>query len=127
MSAPVVNVLAVTFAAPLVLVLLLAIPVLVVLYGAHQRDRRRAAAAFAAPVMTPSVAPNRPRWRMHAPMLAFLLALAILILAAARPQKTVAVPVERASIMLITDVSGSMQATDVKPDRLSAAQRAASR
>ena len=88
-----VSVLAVSFAAPLVLVLLLAIPVLVVLYGAHQRDRRRAAAAFAAPAMTASVAPNRPRWRMHAPMLAFLLALAILILAAARPQKTVAVPV----------------------------------
>jgi Ca-activated chloride channel family protein len=122
-----VNVLAVTFAAPLVLVLLLAIPVLVVLYGAHQRDRRRAAAAFAAPVMTPSVAPNRPRWRMHAPMLAFLLALAILILAAARPQKTVAVPVERASIMLITDVSGSMQATDVRPTRLVAARTAAKR
>ena len=66
--------------------------------------------------MTPSVAPNRPRWRRHVPMLAFLLALAILIVAAARPQKTVAVPVERASIMLITDVSGSMQATDVAPD-----------
>jgi Ca-activated chloride channel family protein len=122
-----VSVLAVSFAAPLVLVLLLAIPVLVVLYGAHQRDRRRAAAAFAAPVMTPSVAPNRPRGRMHVPMLAFLLALAILILAAARPQKTVAVPVERASIMLITDVSGSMQATDVRPTRLVAARTAAKR
>ena len=127
MSALAVNVFAVSFAAPLVLVLLLAVPVLVVLYGAHQRDRRRAAAAFAAPVMTPSVVPNRPRWRMHAPMLAFLLALAILILAAARPQKTVAVPVERASIMLITDVSGSMQATDVRPTRLVAARTAAKR
>jgi Ca-activated chloride channel family protein len=122
-----VSVFAVSFAAPLVLVLLLGIPVLVALYGAHQRDRRRAAAAFAAPAMTPSVAPNRPRWRMHAPMLAFLLALAILILAAARPQKTVAVPVERASIMLITDVSGSMQATDVRPTRLVAARAAAKR
>ena len=127
MSPFAVSILAVSFAAPLVLVLLLAIPVLVVLYGAHQRDRRRAAAAFAAPVMTPSVAPNRPRWRMHAPMLAFLLALATLILAAARPQKTVAVPVERASIMLITDVSGSMQATDVRPTRLVAARTAAKR
>ena len=121
------SILAVSFAAPLVLVLLLAIPVLVALYGAHQRDRRRAAAAFAAPAMTPPVAPNRPRWRLHVPMLAFLLALAILILAAARPQKTVAVPVERASIMLITDVSGSMQATDVRPTRLVAARAAAKR
>jgi Ca-activated chloride channel homolog len=116
---------AVSFAAPLVLICLLAIPVLVVLYGAHLRDRRRAAAAFAAPALTPSVAPHRPRWRRHVPMLAFLLALAILILAAARPQKTIAVPVERASIMLITDVSGSMQATDVRPTRLAAARTAA--
>jgi Ca-activated chloride channel homolog len=104
---------AVSFGAPLVLVLLVALPVLVVLYGATQRDRRRAAAAFAAPTMTPSVAPNRPRWRRHAPM--------------ARPQKTVAVPVERASIMLVTDVSGSMQATDVRPTRLVAARTAAKR
>jgi Ca-activated chloride channel homolog len=122
-----VSILAVSFAAPLVLVLLLAIPVLVFLYGAHQRDRHRAAAAFAAPALTASVAPNRPRWRSHVPMLAFLLALAILILAAARPQKTIAVPVERASIMLVTDVSGSMQATDVRPTRLSAARAAAKR
>jgi Ca-activated chloride channel family protein len=118
---------AVTFAAPLVLLLLVAIPLLVVLYGNHQRDRRRAAAAFASPALAASVTPHRPRWRRHVPMLAFLLALAILILAAARPQKTVAVPVERASIMLVTDVSGSMQATDVKPTRLVAARAAAKR
>lgn len=116
-----------SFAAPLVLICLVAVPVLVVLYGVHLRDRRRAAAAFAAPALTASVAPHRPRWRSHVPMLAFLLALAILILAAARPQKTVAVPVERASIMLITDVSGSMQATDVRPTRLVAARIAAKR
>lgn len=116
-----------SFAAPLVLICLVAVPVLVVLYGVHLRDRRRAAAAFAAPALTASVAPHRPRWRTHVPMLAFLLALAILILAAARPQKTVAVPVERASIMLITDVSGSMQATDVRPTRLVAARIAAKR
>jgi Ca-activated chloride channel homolog len=117
----------VSFAAPLVLVALLAVPALVVLYGTHQRDRRRAAEAFAAPALTASVTPNRPRWRRHVPMLAFLLALAILIVAAARPEKTVAVPVERASIMLVTDVSGSMQATDVKPTRLAAARAAAKR
>jgi Ca-activated chloride channel family protein len=117
----------VTFAAPVALLALVAIPALVALYGRHQRDRRRAAAAFATPKLAPSVAPNRPRWRRHAPMLAFLLALAILIVAAARPEKTVAVPVERASIMLITDVSGSMQATDVKPTRLAAARAAAKR
>ena len=116
-----------SFAAPLVLICLAAIPALIVLYGRYQRDRQRAAAAFAAPALTASVTPNRPRWRSHVPMLAFLLALAILILAAARPQKTVAVPIERASIMLVTDVSGSMQATDVRPTRLSAARAAAKR
>jgi Ca-activated chloride channel family protein len=117
----------VSFAAPLVLVGLVAIPAMVALYGAHQRDRRRAAAAFAAPALAASVVPHRPRWRRHVPMLAFLLALAILIVAAARPEKTVAVPVERASIMLVTDVSGSMQATDVRPTRLAAARAAAKR
>jgi Ca-activated chloride channel homolog len=117
----------VSFAAPLVLICLAAIPVLAILYGAYQRDRRRAAAAFAAPALTASVAPRRPRWRSHVPMLAFLLAIVILIVAAARPQKTIAVPVERASIMLITDVSGSMQATDVRPTRLVAARTAAKR
>jgi Ca-activated chloride channel family protein len=117
----------VSFAAPLVLIALVAIPALVALYGAHQRDRRRAEAAFAAPALVPSVVPHRPRWRRHVPMLAFLLALAILIVAAARPEKTVAVPVERASIMLVTDVSGSMEATDVRPTRLAAARAAAKR
>jgi Ca-activated chloride channel homolog len=117
----------VSFAAPLVLIALVAIPVLIVLYGGIQRDRRRAAAAFAAPALSASVVPRRPGWRRHAPMLAFLVALAVLVLAAARPQKTVAVPVERASIMLVTDVSGSMAATDVPPTRLEAARAAARR
>jgi Ca-activated chloride channel homolog len=115
----------VTFAAPLVLLALLALPVLLVLYVQLQRDRRAAAAAFAAPRLQASVAPRRPRWRRHLPMLAFAFALALLVLAAARPQRTVAVPVKRAAIMLATDVSGSMQAVDVAPSRLIAAKRAA--
>jgi Ca-activated chloride channel homolog len=115
----------VSFAAPLVLLALLGLPPLAAWYALGQRDRRAAAAAFAAPALQPSVAPRRPRWRRHLPMLAFALALAVLVLAAARPQRTVAVPVERASIMLATDVSGSMLATDVHPNRLIAAKRAA--
>jgi Ca-activated chloride channel family protein len=115
----------VTFAAPLVLLALIALPLLLVWYVQQQRVRRSAAAAFAAPRLLPSVAPRRPRWRRHVPMLAFAFALALLVLAAARPQRTVAVPVERAAIMLATDVSGSMLATDVKPSRLIAAKRAA--
>jgi Ca-activated chloride channel family protein len=116
----------VSFAAPLVLLALIAVPLLAIVYARGERDRRAAAAAFASPELQPSVAPARPGWRRHAPMVAIALALAVLIVAAARPQRTVAVPVERASIMLVTDVSGSMKSNDVKPDRLTAAKRAAS-
>jgi Ca-activated chloride channel family protein len=117
----------VSFAAPLVLLALLGLPVLATLYLNEMRGRRAAAAAFAAPKVQPSVAPRRPGWRRHLPMLALLLAIALLVLAVARPQRTVAVPLERASIMLATDVSGSMTATDVSPSRLVAAKRAARR
>ena len=116
-----------SFASPFMLVGLLLVPVVVIAYVRQQRHRRKAAAAFAAPALLSSVAPRRPGWRRHAPMAVFLLALAALVVAAAKPQRTVAVPVERAAIMLATDVSGSMQATDVKPSRLAAARRAASR
>ena len=116
-----------SFAAPLVLLALLVLPALAVLYLRHQRERSRAAAAFAAPALVASVAPDRPGWRRHVPMLIFAIALAVLIFAAARPRTTVAVPVERASILLATDVSGSMEATDVAPSRLVAARRAAQR
>ena len=116
-----------SFASPLVLLALVLVPALVGWYVAHQRARRRAASAFAAPALLPSVTPWRPGWRRHAPMAAFALALAVLVVAAAKPQRTVAVPVETASIMLATDVSRSMTATDVPPTRLVAARRAARR
>jgi Ca-activated chloride channel family protein len=117
----------VSFAAPLVLLGLVALPLLAFAYTRHGRARIRAASAFAAPHLAASVTPWRPGWRRHAPMLVFGLALAALLVAAARPQKTVAVPVEHASIMLVTDVSGSMESQDVAPNRLVAARRAALR
>ena len=58
-------------------------------------------------------------------MIAFWVALAVLAIALARPQATVAVPDERASVVLVTDQSGSMAAKDVQPTRLEAARRAA--
>lgn len=116
-----------SFATPAALLALLAIPLLVAAYVRHERRRRAVAAAFATPALQPSLARERPGWRRHAPMLAACLALAVLILAAARPQRTVAVPVERASIVLASDVSGSMLATDVEPNRLIAVKRAARR
>ncbi|MDQ2897859.1 MAG: VWA domain-containing protein [Actinomycetota bacterium] len=114
-----------TFASPLVLVALAVIPALGAWYLGEQRRRVRAAAAFAAPVLTPSVTPNRPGFRRHAPMVILAVALAALIVGAARPQRTAAVPVKSAAFMLASDVSNSMTATDVPPSRLQAAKRAA--
>jgi|HubBroStandDraft_6_1064221.scaffolds.fasta_scaffold129753_2 Ca-activated chloride channel family protein len=114
-----------SFLHPAVLIALIAIPLLAVWYIGQQRRRRSVAAAFASPVFAASVTPRRPRWRRHLPMVAFATALAVLIAAAARPQRTVAVPVETASIMLANDTSGSMAAKDVAPSRLAAAEKAA--
>jgi Ca-activated chloride channel family protein len=113
-----------SFAVPVVLIALIAIPLLAWWYVRHQQTRERAARAFAAPALRPSVAPERPGWRRHAPYLAFALALAVLIVAAARPQTSVAVPVDDAAVFLANDTSSSMGATDLKPSRLGAAANA---
>jgi Ca-activated chloride channel homolog len=115
----------VSFAAPLFLLGLLAIPALVWAYVLGQRRRRRAADAFAAPALRPAVARWDPAWRRHAPMALFALALTALLVALARPQATVAEPIERANVMLVIDESSSMRATDVDPTRLEAAREAA--
>jgi len=113
-----------SFASPLALLGLLSIPLLLRWYARQRRRRARDAHAFVAPAMMPSVTPHRPRWRRDAPTLAFALALAVLIVAAARPQRSVAVPLTEGAIMLANDVSSSMTATDVHPTRLEAAKRA---
>jgi Ca-activated chloride channel family protein len=117
---------AVSFAEPAVLLGLVLIPVAALAYGAMQGRRRRDAAAFANPALMPNVVTERPGWRRHLPAFLLLLALAALILAAARPQRTVAAPQRAATVMLVMDVSGSMRAKDVEPDRLSAAKKSAS-
>jgi Ca-activated chloride channel homolog len=117
----------VSFSAPIVLAALVAIPALVAWYVSQQRRQARAAETFVASPLTPSLAPHRPGWRRHAPMVAFAIAIAVLIVAAARPQRTVAVPITSAAIMLANDVSNSMTATDVRPSRLAAAKQAARR
>jgi Ca-activated chloride channel homolog len=114
-----------SFAAPLMLAALVLVPVAVVAYIAHGRRRERATAAFAARPVLPSAAPVRPGWRRHGPVAFYGLAATLLVVSLARPEATVAVPDEHASIILATDVSGSMQATDVRPTRLAAARSAA--
>jgi Ca-activated chloride channel family protein len=116
-----------SFGHPLYLLALLLVPLALAVYGQHDRQRRAAAAAFATPALQASVAPQRPRWRRHVPLAAYGLALIVLIAALAKPEATVSVPVEHASIMLTTDYSGSMQSTDVAPSRLAAARVAADR
>jgi Ca-activated chloride channel homolog len=115
----------VTFRDPAFLLVLLLVPAAAALYLRAQRGRRRAAAAFSSPATLPSVAPARPRWRRHVPMAVYAVALAALAIALARPEATVAVPEERASVVLALDTSGSMQARDVAPSRLQAVREAA--
>lgn len=115
------------FGAPLALLALLAPAAGVVAYAAIHRQRRREGARFANPALLASVAPAAPGWRRHVPLGLYSLALAGLILAAAKPHATVSVPDERASILLVTDVSGSMTSHDVAPSRLAAARAAALR
>jgi Ca-activated chloride channel homolog len=114
-----------SFQSPLLLVALACIPLAALAYVVASRRRDRATGAFVSQALLPSVAPNRPRWRRHVPYGLYAVALTGLVLALARPEITVAVPDERASIVLATDTSGSMQATDVTPSRLAAAREAA--
>lgn len=114
-----------SFQAPWFLLLLLAIPLVVAGYVWIDRRRRAAAARFASPQLLPSVAPRRPGLRRHLPMVAYAAALTVAAVALARPEATVAVPEERASLVLVTDISGSMEARDVAPSRMEAVREAA--
>lgn len=116
-----------SFAWPVILVALVAIPLLVLWYGRQQRNRAGAEQVFLQSHMTASALPRRPKLRRHVPMLILAIAIAVLIVAAARPQHTVAVPVNGGAIMLANDVSSSMSATDVSPSRLGAAKNASER
>lgn len=114
-----------SFASPVWLVALLLVPLAIATYLVADRRRRRSASAFASPQLLDSVAPSRPGWRRHAPIVVYLVAFTALALALARPEATVSVPDSRASVILATDISGSMEARDVKPTRLAAARKAA--
>ncbi|HEX6695225.1 MAG TPA: VWA domain-containing protein [Solirubrobacteraceae bacterium] len=114
-----------SFATPIWLLGLALVPLALLAYQVSRRRGSRYAVRYTAVPALKVAAGVVPAWRRHLPAALALAALAALVLALAKPQKTVAVPVERASIMLVTDHSRSMSATDVSPDRLSAAQRAA--
>jgi Ca-activated chloride channel family protein len=117
----------VSFAEPALLLGLVLIPLAALVYVAMQRRKRREAATFASPALMPNLVTARPGYRRHLPPLLILLALVGLVIALARPQRTVAAPERAATVMMVTDVSGSMNATDVEPNRITAAVRAANR
>jgi Ca-activated chloride channel family protein len=107
--------------------LLALLPVLAVAAGYAWRQWRRRAHAvrFSNLELLRRIAPAGLGWRRHAPAVAFLLALVALSAAMARPAVDRQEPVERATIILAIDVSLSMEAEDVEPSRLEAAQQAA--
>lgn len=113
------------FGAPVLLWSLLSIPALAALYVAAQRRRMRYAVSFTNLQVLEGVQRPARAWRRHVPMALFLLALVPLLVGLARPQGSVLVPREQATLVLSMDVSGSMRATDVAPSRLEAAQAAA--
>ena len=104
---------------------LLVVAVLAVAYVVLLRRRRRDTLAFTNLELLDKIAPKRPGWYRHIPAAALLVALALLTVALAGPQAEARVPRNRATVVLVIDVSLSMQATDVAPSRLAAAQAAA--
>ena len=104
---------------------LLGVVALGISYLVLQRRRSTYAVRFTNLALLDSVAPKRPGWRRHVPAVLMLLALAGMVGAFAKPAREVRVPRERATIMMAIDTSLSMEATDVAPTRLKAAQAAA--
>jgi Ca-activated chloride channel homolog len=104
---------------------LLLVPVAVAAYLLAQRRRSRYTVRFTNLDLLANVISAKPGWRRHLPPAFYLLALAALLISLARPQALALVPKEQATVILVMDVSGSMNATDVEPTRLVSSQRAA--
>jgi Ca-activated chloride channel family protein len=104
---------------------LLLVPVAVAAYLVAQRRRAGYAVRFTNLDLLANVVTRTPGWRRHLPPALYLLALTALLTSLARPQAVTLVPKEQATVMLVLDVSGSMNATDVHPTRMVAAQQAA--
>jgi Ca-activated chloride channel family protein len=114
-----------SFATPSHLLALLALPVVALVWAASHHRRRRFAVRHPGVAALAAAAPRGRQWRRIVPLALLGASTVALSAAFAKPQHTVHVPVEKASVALVTDESGSMQATDVSPSRLQAAQNAA--
>jgi Ca-activated chloride channel family protein len=113
-----------TFLWPEALFGLAVLPLLVGIYILVLRRRKKDALRYSSLGLVRQAA-GRSSWRRHVPPALFLAAMALLLLAAARPAAVVTLPSERETVILAMDVSGSMRASDVQPTRLAAAQAAA--
>jgi Ca-activated chloride channel family protein len=105
--------------------LLLAVVGLGIVYAVLQATRRHYAVRFTNLALLDKVAPKNPGWRRHVVAFSFLAAIALQVVAFADPQRTERVPKERATVVLAIDVSLSMMADDVSPNRLEGAKEAA--
>ena len=113
-----------SFEAPELLIGLLLVPVVAVAYWFLQRRPSRYAIRYPNVEVLATVASGRNTWKRHVPAAILLLALTALAVAFARPTMMVDAPDERASVVLVVDISGSMRAQDVQPTRLAAAKQA---
>jgi Ca-activated chloride channel family protein len=113
-----------SFREPLLLLGLALVPLAVIAYVVAQRRRRRYAVRYTNVDVLAGVA-KRVGWTRHLPAALALLALAALLVALGRPERTVAAEQRAATVVMVTDTSGSMRATDIRPDRLTAAKNAA--
>jgi hypothetical protein len=113
------------FFAPGRLWLLLLVPAMLAVYLGAQRRRGQYARRFSEVPLLDQAVSREPRWRRHAAVGLALLAVGSCVVAFAQPKGKVKVPRERATIVVVIDVSLSMMATDVDPSRLEAAKKAA--
>jgi len=105
--------------------LLLLVPALIVAYILAQRRRQKYALRYASISLVKEALGRGPGWRRHIPPIIFLLGLTVMIIALARPSAVVVLPSQQGTVILTFDVSGSMRAEDMKPNRLEAAKVAA--
>jgi Ca-activated chloride channel family protein len=115
----------VSFLWPTSLFFLVAVPVLLGLYIWSQRRRRKYALRYASLSLVKEALGRGPGIRRHIPPALYLLSVAFMLFALARPITVVKVPSQEGTVILAIDVSMSMRATDIKPDRITAAKEAA--
>jgi Ca-activated chloride channel homolog len=114
-----------TFLWPEMLLLLLIVPALVVAYFLILKRKKQAALKYASLTMVKEAMSAGQKFRRHIPPLLLIISLFAMILAIARPAAIVTLPSQHRTIILAMDISGSMRATDVQPNRLAASQAAA--